>query len=61
MLDTASLLRDPPLLISTVASYILEAIRTKDLPYENARLGELFEHLSEARMQRYKDLRERLP
>ncbi|MCJ1436062.1 hypothetical protein MMC27_005440 [Xylographa pallens] len=59
VLDTASLLRDPPLLESTVASYIFEAIRIEDLPYEDTRLGELFKHLSKAQKRRYKDLRDR--
>ncbi|MCJ1421755.1 hypothetical protein MMC32_008122 [Xylographa parallela] len=59
VLDTASLLSDPPLLISTVASYIFEAIRIEDLPYEKTRLGELFKHLSKAQKRRYKDFRDR--
>ncbi|MCJ1292000.1 hypothetical protein MMC34_003550 [Xylographa carneopallida] len=60
VLDTAGLLRDPPLPKSTVASYIFEAISREDLPYETTRLGELFEHLPKAGKRRYQDLNERL-
>ncbi|MCJ1386732.1 hypothetical protein MMC17_009858 [Xylographa soralifera] len=61
VLDTAGLLRDPPLHKSTVAIYILQAIRIADLPYATTRLCELFKHLSEAQKLRYKGLRERTP
>ncbi|EFX04191.1 3 -5 exonuclease helicase [Grosmannia clavigera kw1407] len=36
----ASLLREPPLLTATVVSYILDAVRHEDLPYDRARLRE---------------------
>lgn len=42
----ASLLRDPPLLTTTVVGYILDAVRHEDLPYDRARLrAELLEQL----------------
>ncbi|RFU73738.1 ribonuclease h [Trichoderma arundinaceum] len=36
--DIAALLRDPPLLTSTVAGYVMEAIRAESLPYPTLRL-----------------------
>ncbi|KAM0249855.1 hypothetical protein ACHAQJ_008864 [Trichoderma viride] len=36
--DIAALLRDPPLLTSTVANYVLDAIRAENLPYPTLRL-----------------------
>lgn len=35
----AGLLRDPPLKVNTVVSYILDAITSERLPYDKARLG----------------------
>ncbi|MCJ1404997.1 hypothetical protein MMC11_008223 [Xylographa trunciseda] len=60
VLDAASLLRNPPLQNSTVASYILEAIRIENLPYESTRLSGLFKHLPEGGKMRYKALRDRI-
>ncbi|KAK3677707.1 hypothetical protein LTR78_002557 [Recurvomyces mirabilis] len=39
--QAAALLRDPPLSINTVASYVLEAIRHEDLPFKAVRLREV--------------------
>ncbi|KAL7797660.1 ribonuclease H-like domain-containing protein [Trichoderma ceciliae] len=36
--DIAALLRDPPLLTSTVAGYVMDAIRAESLPYPTLRL-----------------------
>lgn len=36
--DIAALLRDPPLLTSTVAAYVMDAIQTEKLPYPTRRL-----------------------
>lgn len=38
--DIAALLRDPPLLTTTVAHYVLDAIRAEKLPYPAVRLHE---------------------
>lgn len=38
--EVAKLLRDPPLQMSTVASYVLESIRMENLPYDLARMEE---------------------
>lgn len=45
---TAAILRDPPLKKSTVAAYVLDAIRLEQLPFEKGRIMPLVEclHLS---------------
>lgn len=45
---TAAILRDPPLKNSTVAAYVLDAIRLEQLPFEKGRIMPLVEclHLS---------------
>ncbi|KAK0720055.1 ribonuclease H-like domain-containing protein [Lasiosphaeris hirsuta] len=44
--EIAALLRDPPLLTSTVVSYIVEAIRTEKLPFETTRARKLLDRVS---------------
>ncbi|KAI9872309.1 MAG: hypothetical protein M1830_001796 [Pleopsidium flavum] len=46
--ETAGLLRDPPLQVTTVSNYILEAIRMEKLPYDLSRLKDVLEHLPES-------------
>ena len=43
--EVAEILRDPPLQVTTVASYISEAIRLEKLPFDNHRLDKVFELL----------------
>ncbi|KAI9818211.1 MAG: hypothetical protein M1827_000836 [Pycnora praestabilis] len=43
----AQLLRDPPLQVSTVTGYILEAIRIEKLPYDKTRVKEVVAQLPE--------------
>lgn len=51
--DIARLLRDPPLQRSTVAMYIVEAIRIEKLKYDVARLRAVLGYLPAARKRRY--------
>ncbi|MCJ1474696.1 hypothetical protein MMC13_003356 [Lambiella insularis] len=44
--EAARLLREPPLLTSTVSGYILEAIKVEELPYHEDRLSDVLEYLS---------------
>lgn len=44
----AGLLRDPPLLTTTVSGYILEAIRIEKLPFDQKRLGDVLGYVSES-------------
>ncbi|KAI9697606.1 MAG: hypothetical protein M1836_004556 [Candelina mexicana] len=43
--DIAALLRDPPLQKSTVATYILEAIRLERFEYGKDRIGDVLDHI----------------
>lgn len=52
--DIASLLRDPPLLNATVASYILEAARLDGLELQREKMGLCLEYLPEAARGRYR-------
>ena len=56
----AKLLREPPLKTNTVVSYILEAIRCENLPFEKSRLrNEILSSLSKEALEgRYHDLAE---
>ncbi|KAK4561107.1 hypothetical protein LTR86_005062 [Recurvomyces mirabilis] len=59
--QAAALLRDPPLSINTVASYVLEAIRHEDLPFEAVRLREVLGVMPEVvKVGRYRGIVERL-
>ncbi|KAK5702395.1 hypothetical protein LTR17_022357 [Elasticomyces elasticus] len=51
--QTAALARDPPLAHTTVASYILEAIRWEDLPFEAQRVKIVLEILPRSVWSRY--------
>lgn len=55
--DIASMLRDPPLRNSTVAVYILEAIRLEKLPFEKERLKTALQVVPDSqKLWRYKGL-----
>ena len=59
--ETASLLRNPPLQVTTVSNYILEAIRLEKLPYDINRLKDVLGHLPESvSKSRYPALRRHL-
>lgn len=51
---TAALLRDPPLQAATVATYILEALRTERLPFEVTRLVQVLTYLPVSSQARYR-------
>lgn len=53
VITTAALLRNPPLQTATVATYILEALRTERLPFEVARLVEVLKYLPVSSQARY--------
>lgn len=52
--EAAALLRDPPLLNATVATYVLDALRAEKLPFEKKRLAALLLHVPQAIKGRYK-------
>lgn len=52
--EAAALLRDPPLLNATVATYVLDALRAENLPFERHRLAALILHVPMAMRSRYK-------
>jgi len=52
--EAAALLRDPPLLNSTVAVYVLEALRLEKLPFERGRLEALLVHVPAVGRGRYR-------
>ena len=52
--EAAALLRDPPLLNSTVATYVLDALRAEKLPFEKERLAALILHVPQVIKGRYK-------
>lgn len=54
--DIARVLRDPPLQRSTVAMYIVEALRKEKLENDVARLRAVLDHLPAARKRRYQYL-----
>jgi len=55
--DIASMLRDPPLRNSTVATYILDSVRLEKLPFEKERLKNVLQVVPDSRgMWRYKGL-----
>ncbi len=57
----ARLLRDPPLQLSTVSNYILEAIRMERLPYDLLRLKDVLAHCPDAVSEgRYKAFKRQL-
>lgn len=54
ILAVAKILRDPPLKESTVAAYVLDALRSEGLPLNEARLVEVVECLSDVTKLRYR-------
>jgi len=58
--QVAALVRDPPLLEQTIATYILQAIKAHDLPFDEDRLRECFAILPNAVHSRYKKIGESL-
>lgn len=46
--EVASLLRDPPLQVTTVSNYIFGAIKMEKLPYDFVRLKDVLEYLPES-------------
>ena len=54
--EAAALLRDPPLLNATVATYVLDALRAEKLPFEKERLAALFLHVPQAIKGKYKTI-----
>ncbi len=59
--ETASLLRDPPLQVTTVASYILDAVRMEKLAFDADRLKEVLSYLPESvAKSKYQSLRRQL-
>ena len=55
--EVAASLRDPPLQMSTVVGYILEAVRLEKLDFEEDRLKLVLQELPETGSSRYKGLR----
>jgi hypothetical protein len=54
--EVASLLRDPPLSVSTVASYVLEALKQEGLSYNTERVKIVFEILPKSVHNRYQKI-----
>ena len=52
--EAAALLRDPPLLNATVATYVLDALMAEKLPFEKERLVALTPHVPQSIKGRYK-------
>ena len=52
--EAAALLREPPLLESTVASYVLDALRAEKLPFKQERLAALHSYVPQAAKDRYR-------
>ena len=52
--EMAALLREPPLLDSTVASYVLDALRAEKLPFQQQRLAALQSYAPQAVKDRYR-------
>lgn len=59
VINAAAILRDPPLKASTVAAYILEALRLEKLPFEKERVMEVVQDLPESLRGKYKTLLEK--
>lgn len=54
ILAVAAILREPPLKESTVAAYVLDALRLEGLPFNEARLVEVVECLSDVTKMKYR-------
>ena len=55
--QAAALLRDPPLQHATVAAYVIGAVNYEKLPYDGARLREVFGYLPQGSRERFQRLR----
>ena len=55
-LAVASLLRDPPLSVQTVANYVVQAVHDEDLPYDRRRLREAMDILPRVVHWRYQKI-----
>ena len=56
--EIAVVLREPPLLSSTVTNYILESIRLERLPYDETRVGDLLKKMPDSITRtRYRNIR----
>lgn len=53
MEEVAALLKDPPLVMTTVASYILQSIKAENLPYDENRVKEVLRVLPKVARARY--------
>ena len=51
--EVARFLRDPPLKSTTVAGYVLDAVKSENLPFEKARIPEVLNCLPEALRLKY--------
>ncbi|KAF2481011.1 ribonuclease H-like domain-containing protein [Neohortaea acidophila] len=58
--QVANLLREPPLMPQTVASYVLEALKLEDLPFDAARVQEVVEILPKSVRWRYQKVWDRM-
>jgi hypothetical protein len=54
--QVAEAMRQPPLALSTVASYVLDVVKAESLPYESGRLQEALDVLPSVAHYRYKSL-----
>ncbi|KAK4499797.1 hypothetical protein PRZ48_007983 [Zasmidium cellare] len=58
--DVATTLRDPPLAMTTVASYVLQAVKEEGLPYDVERMKEVLEFVPKSVHGRYKGVVEKV-
>ena len=58
--DVAALLRDPPLLPQTIASYVMEALKMENLPYDVERVREPLRILPKSVHSRYRKVLDKL-
>lgn len=58
--EAAALLRDPPLLDATVATYVLDALKAEKLPFERHRLAAVISHVPQTMRPRYKRFIEKI-
>ena len=55
--QVAALLRDPPLQHATVAAYVISTVNYENLPFDQARLRDVFGYLPEGSRERFQRLR----
>ncbi|KAK5001942.1 hypothetical protein LTR28_012039, partial [Elasticomyces elasticus] len=58
--DVARLMRDPPLQSTTVASYVLQAVKLEDLPFDLERMREVLNVVPSSVHHRYRGILDRL-